>query len=186
MESYIPISILNDFIFCPISIYFHNLYNGEEMLYQDLPQIEGKQAHQTIDNKTYSTKKTVLQGIEVFCHRYNICGKIDIYYLENKALVERKKKIIEIYDGYVFQLYAQYFCMLEMGYEIETLKLYSYDNNKSYFVDLPENNNEMFMKFENLINEMNNFEPKKFVMTNSNKCKNCIYSQLCDRTAYDE
>jgi CRISPR-associated exonuclease Cas4 len=65
MEATIPISILNDFIFCPLSIYFHNLYTGEELLYQDLPQIEGKQVHEAIDNKSDSTKRTVLQSIEI-------------------------------------------------------------------------------------------------------------------------
>ncbi len=186
MEATIPISILNDFIFCPMSIYFHNLYSGEEILYQNLSQIEGKQAHKSIDTKTYSTKKSVLQGLEVFSHKYNLCGKIDIYYLEEKTLVERKRKISQIYDGYIFQLYAQYFCMLEMGYEIENLKLYSYENNKSYQVSLPKDDERMFNKFEALITSLNNFEPKNFVMTNGNKCKNCIYSPLCDRTAYDE
>lgn len=35
MEDYIKITQLNDFIFCPVSIYFHNLYeDSEPMLYQ--------------------------------------------------------------------------------------------------------------------------------------------------------
>ena len=36
-----------------------------------------------------------------------------------------------------YQLYAQYFCLREMGYEVEKLKLYSLDDNKVYEIPLP-------------------------------------------------
>gem|GEM_PF-2376169 len=40
MESYIKLSTLNDFIFCPKSIYYHTLYDSyEKKLYQDEAQI---------------------------------------------------------------------------------------------------------------------------------------------------
>jgi len=40
-ETYIPISTLNDFIFCPYSIYLHNVYeNTDESLYHAIPQTE--------------------------------------------------------------------------------------------------------------------------------------------------
>lgn len=39
MEPYIPISFLNDFIFCPRSIYFHQLYGrSSESLYHSTDQ----------------------------------------------------------------------------------------------------------------------------------------------------
>jgi hypothetical protein len=42
MENYIKLSTLNDFIFCPKSIYYHNLYeNYEKKLYQEESQIAG-------------------------------------------------------------------------------------------------------------------------------------------------
>ena len=181
METYLKISNINDFIFCPISIYFHNLYGISGFMYQQLPQIEGKQIHKSIENKRYSSRKTILQDMEVFSQKYNICGKIDLYYSELKLLVERKKKIKKIFDGYIFQLYAQYFCMIEMGYQILKMKLYSYDDNRSYIVELPENNNEMFNNFEKIINDINNFEPEKYYPNNSEKCLNCIYEPMCDR-----
>ena len=66
MDDYILISWLNDFIFCPVSIYFHQLYGSKEtMLYQNRDQISGKAAHKTVDEKSYSTRKDVLQGISV-------------------------------------------------------------------------------------------------------------------------
>jgi CRISPR/Cas system-associated exonuclease Cas4 (RecB family) len=50
MEPYIPISMLNDFIFCPRSIYFHQVHGGmEQDMYHTEVQIEGKAAHQSIE-----------------------------------------------------------------------------------------------------------------------------------------
>lgn len=73
MEPYIPISFLNDFIFCPRSIYFHQLYGkSDESLYHSTDQSEGKAAHATVDAKTYTTAKKVLQTnvLDVFTVTY--------------------------------------------------------------------------------------------------------------------
>ena len=46
MENAISISMLNDFIFCPASIYFHLLYDGvENILFQSEFQLNGTKAH---------------------------------------------------------------------------------------------------------------------------------------------
>ena len=63
-----------------------------------------------------------------------------------------------IYDGYIFQLYAQYHCLKEMGYKVKKLRLYSMDTNKSYPIPLPEDNQSMQEKFEKLINEINIYD----------------------------
>ena len=53
MENPISITMLNDFVFCPVSIYFHNFYQGvEKNLYQGKSQINGTKAHETIDKNT--------------------------------------------------------------------------------------------------------------------------------------
>ena len=63
MEEIILISYLNDFIFCPLSIYFHKLYGEiDKTLYQTTFQINGTNAHKAIDNRTYSAKSNILQG----------------------------------------------------------------------------------------------------------------------------
>jgi len=50
MENPIILSWLNDFIFCPVSIYFHQLYGDQDkMLYQCKDQINGTNAHLAID-----------------------------------------------------------------------------------------------------------------------------------------
>lgn len=182
MESYIQISFLNDFIFCPKSIYFHQLH-GElnTRLYHAKPQIDGLAAHSAIDQQQYSSKSSILQGIEIYSEKYNLCGKIDVYDYETKTLTERKKKITTIYDGYIFQLFAQYFCLIEMGYQVDYLKLYSYDTNKNCPVLLPKDNPVMLEKFNQLIVDLNDFNITNFKQTNLEKCKNCIYLNLCDQ-----
>jgi CRISPR-associated protein Cas4 len=182
MDDYIIISNLNDFIFCPASIYFHNLYGSmNTMLYQTSSQINGTSAHETVDSGKYASPKNVLTAIEVYSEKYNIVGKIDIYDSDTKTLTERKRQIKTIYDGYVFQLYAQYFAMQEMGYDVNKLRFYSMVDNKSYTIDLPEDNPKMLEKFEETIENIKNFDMDKFVQDNVEKCKNCIYEPACDR-----
>lgn len=182
MEPYLTLSFLNDFIFCPRSIYFHQLYGGlNHDLYKQKPQIAGEAAHSAISGKTYSTLKNVLQNIEVFSEKYNICGKIDIFDCESGKLTERKREIKTIYDGYVFQVYAQCHALREMGYAVREIVLHDMVYNKNYQIPLPEDNPEMQAKFEKLIFDVNSFDiANGNFETNRIKCERCIYSQLCD------
>lgn len=187
MEDLILISQLNDFIFCPVSIYFHNLYaDQEKMLYQEKRQIDGTHAHKTIDGGNYSGSKDAVTSLDVYCEKYSLVGKIDIYYQNTKCLVERKRKIAKIYDGYIFQLYGQYFAMKEMGYDVQKLQLYSMVDNKKYEVALPEQDEIMYQKFEELICDIKNFSMEYFIQDNQKKCKNCIYEPACDSTLKED
>lgn len=175
--------MLNDFIFCPLSIYYHILYDDMDTgLYQNHFQIDGTNAHKTIDENKYSTSAHVMQGTGIYCEKYNLIGKIDLFNEKTKTLTERKKKIKMVFDGYVFQLYAQYFSLIEMGYDVTSLQLYSMDDNKKYEIDLPRNNTIMFNKFEKVLHDINNFDFDKFEQTNIQKCTNCIYEPYCDRS----
>lgn len=59
-ENPIAISNLNDFIFCPVSIYFHSLdYDTEKMTYQNSDQLNDTAVHTTVDSGTYSSKKSI-------------------------------------------------------------------------------------------------------------------------------
>ena len=180
MESILRISSLNDFIFCPASIYYHGMYEElDSSVYKEIDQIRGSYVHEKIDKSKYSTSKDMLQGIEVYSDIYRIIGKIDIYDRKKEALVERKNKITTIYDGYIFRLYAQYFAMTEQGHKVKALNLYSYADNKSYKVELPEENEGMFHKFKQLLYDIRTFDLRKFHQNNTEKCKHCIYVQLC-------
>ena len=180
MEEEILISYLNDFIFCPISIYYHKLYGRiNNDLLDSSSQINGKNVHDTIDKGKYSTSKNFLQGIEVYSNKYRIIGKIDIYDKKEKMLIERKNLVKEIYDGYIYQLYAEYYSMEEMGYKIEKLRIHSYKDNKNYNIKLPKDNKTMKKRFDNLIKEINSFDYNNFKPTNRDKCLNCIYNNAC-------
>lgn len=183
MDDYILITQLNDFIFCPASIYFHNLYGSmDRILYQGTEQLNGTKAHEKVDTKQYSSAESILMGLDVFCEKYGLIGKIDIYDEKKKILRERKRQIKNIYDGYVFQLYAQYFALKEMEYAVEHLQLYSMVDNKIYKVLLPEQDSVMLEKFESVIAQMRSFKMEKgFVQTNPSKCERCIYEPACDR-----
>ena len=182
MEDVILLSQLNDFIFCPASIYFHNLYGSmEKSLYQGAAQQAGTDAHKTLDEKRYSTAQNIITSLDVYCEKYRMSGKIDMFDTKTGRLTERKKKIKTLYDGYIFQLYGQYFSLCEMGYTVKEIYLYSMDDNKSYPVLLPEENPEMMEKFEQLVQEMRNFRMEAYVQINPLKCQNCIYEPACDR-----
>lgn len=183
MDDLIIFSQLNDFIFCPISIYFHNLFGDTDtMLFQSSDQINGTDAHSAIEDGRYSRRKQILQAIPVYSEQYGLCGKIDIFDNSKGILTERKKKITTIYDGYVFQLYAQYFALTEMGYAVKHICFHSMDDNKTYPVKLPSEDFKMLAKFERTIKDIQNFDPDTYVQTNPAKCQRCIYEPACDRS----
>ncbi|MDH5719929.1 MAG: type V CRISPR-associated protein Cas4 [Spirochaetia bacterium] len=179
MESYILISYLNDFIFCPRSIYFHNIYgNYSKKNYHNEAQTKGRIAHKVIEENKFSTKKNIITNMEVYSERYNIFGKIDIYDSDNKILIERKRKIIKIYDGYRYQMYAQYYCMTEMGFDIQKLVFHSLSDNKRYHIHIPSKKEKQ--EFENVIEEIKSYNLRNEFKANKEKCKQCIYNGLCD------
>ncbi len=185
MDSLITLSQLNDFIFCPASIYFHNLYADlKSILYQEKAQITGTYAHSAIDSNRYSKSKDVLTAISVYSEEFGIMGKIDTFHIAEGILTERKKKIKTIYDGYVFQLYGEYYCMKEMGYIIHKLRFYSMDDNIVYPVSLPQDDLEMDTKFRKLIHDMKSFDLSTYEQENVEKCGRCIYHELCDRSLH--
>ncbi len=181
MESYISISFLNDFIFCPRSIYFHQIYKTfDTAFYHEDIQTKGRIAHLNIDQKKYSTKKNILQGLPVFSSKYSLCGKIDLFDTKQGLLTERKKKVAKIYDGFIFQIYAQHYCLTEMGYNVRALRIHSLDDNKNYPIPLPEENAKMSQKFNWLLEQIHSFDLEKDFYPNINKCRKCIYKNLCD------
>ncbi|MDD3940710.1 MAG: type V CRISPR-associated protein Cas4 [Minisyncoccales bacterium] len=177
MYSCIQISKLNDFIFCPYSVYLHSIYdNFNSKGYHDTYQTVGKITHESIDERKYTTSKFILQGLEIYSEKYNLVGKIDTFDYKKGILVERKYKVKKIFDGYKFQLYAQMFSLEEMGYRIEKLFIHSLSDNKRYEIPMP--NREEILKFEKLIDDIKNYKPK-LKKINNKKCERCIYKPLC-------
>lgn len=181
METYIPISELNDFTFCPRSIYFHHLYGQYSVnVYHDTPQKEGNLAHESIDEKKYSTSKKWIQGMEIFSDELGICGKIDLYNEETGELVERKRKIVKIYDGHKLQVWAQAVCLEEMGYSVRKIFLHSLLDNKRYPVEWSDVETDCFLSLKEQIQKMRSFSLEDYFSQNPEKCAHCIYSELCD------
>lgn len=183
MDDAIPISYLNDFVFCPASIYFHQLYGSmDTMLFQDTDQINGSYVHETIEERRYSSRKNVLQAISIYSTKYNIIGKIDIFDVDTGRLTERKRKIKNVYDGYIYQLYAQFFALTEMGYAVSSMRFYSSETNQVFPVKMPYEDNEMFYKFEETVRAIQSFKLENFKQNNKDKCAHCIYEPACDRS----
>ncbi len=110
MQEYIAISTLNDFIFCPYSIYLHNV------------------------------------------ERYHLMGKIDVYRKKEKMLIERKYQLKQIYQGQIYQLWGQMFCLQEMGIE----------------------------QFGEFIHQFNSFNPANEININPKRMYKRITDALCE------
>ena len=174
----ILITQLNDFIFCPASIYFHNLYGEtEKILYQSESQINGTAAHSAIDQHTYSDRKNVYCAMNVYSEKYGLRGKIDIFDSDTGTLVERKNKVKNIYDGYIFQLYGQCMALREMEYTVSHLIIRSISDNKNYPIPLPEENHDMLEKFEKVISDMHSFRLDSYKKSNSDKTSFSVASR---------
>lgn len=184
METYIPISFLNDFLFCPRSIYFHQLYsNFNSSVYEQLPQKMGKAAHHAIDQRRHSTRSNILQGLEVYSEKYSLFGKIDTFDLVTGRLRERKREIKAIYEGFVLQIYGQCLSLREMGYTVRHLSLFDLTHNREYSLPLPEDNLTMMTRFGDVVEALKEFDLEDVSFTPVEaKCRNCIYSNLCDRS----
>lgn len=193
MESYIKLATLNDFIYCEKSIYYHKLYESyNENLYNKEAQIEWKIIHENIDNKKYSSRKNILQWLEVYNDFYKIAGKIDIFNTETWELIERKTQIFKdenwkekIYRGQRYQLWWQMFCLEEMWYEVKSLWIYSVKDNKKYRIYKPSQ--KEIIEFQKILEKYKNFDLlQKYWKQNLEKCKKCIYNELCDYYIWDK
>lgn len=180
MESYLMITQINDFIFCPRSIYFHDVYRNslDSDVYQQKPQRIGQAAHESVDTGTYSTRKTIMTGTVVYSQKYNLLGRIDIFDMEKGLLTERKYSVTALYDGFRYQLYAQYFALTEMGHTVREMRIHSSKDNRNYPVSLPEE--AEVAQFESVLEQIRSFKLDAPFVPNPSKCEHCIYNPLCD------
>lgn len=181
MQDYISISTLNDFFFCPYSIYLHNVYMSmDEGMYHAVPQTKGKIAHATTDKKTGATRADIILALPIYSERFLLMGKIDVYRCNEKKLIERKYRLNQIYQGQIYQLWAQMFCLQEMGYIVDSIAFYEISTNKMIPIEKPTKSQEK--EFEAFIEHFVNYNPSLPISVNTNKCTHCIYCNLCDKT----
>lgn len=81
-EQPLAISQLNDFIFCPVSIFFHSLETEENIIVHDSFQLNGTNAHKHSDSATYSTKNKWLK-------QFDQTDSVYIFNLSNSCKVEK-------------------------------------------------------------------------------------------------
>lgn len=177
MEEYIRISNINDFCYCPISLYLHSVFEEfDKEINTELPQVIGTFNHLRIDKAKYSTSSRYLTGIDVYSERLGVAGKIDIYDKEKEVLIERKTYIKTLHPGYEYQLFAQYFCMIEMGYKVKKLVLRSLNDNKSYIIQIPKD--QKLQNFLRILEEMKKFDTEQLINHSCPHCRNHIYNSL--------
>ena len=184
METFMPITYLNDFIFCPYSVYLHQVFdNNSEDQYSASPQQIGKSAHSDIDSFEPFESAETLKGIYVISNKLGVYGKIDTLWVKNKKLIESKYEVKTLYQGYYYQIWCQYFALLEMGYEVLELEFYSIKDSKSIAIELPTQAN--FNELKEHIRKIAWFDFESEIQTNPEKCRRCIYAALCDKTQID-
>lgn len=182
MNDYIPLATLNDFVFCPYSIYLHSVYmDTDEDTYKATPQTKGSIAHKGVDNKDGSTRKGDVMSLSVYSDELGISGKIDVYKKEQRLLIERKNNLKRIFRGQLYQLWGQFFCLKEMGYDVDEIAFYEISTNKMIHIDLPDDNCKRELR--DFIERFKNYDPASTPITiNPNKCIHCIYCNLCEKT----
>ena len=70
--------------------------------------------------------------------------------------------------------------MIEMGYTVDFIGFYSMEDHKSYPQPIPNQFDKNVLK--TTIDKIKNFDFLSDMNVNSNKCRNCIYNNLCDKT----
>lgn len=152
----------------------------DEGMYQATPQTRGRVAHESIDQKSYSTKKSDLMSLKVCSEKMGLIGQIDLYKQDQKFLIERKYRLKQLFKGQIYQLWAQYYCLIEMGYDVERLAFYEISTNKMIPIEIPSEQDRA--ELNRFISTFRNYTPETPITINLNKCAHCIYCNLCDKT----
>lgn len=144
--------------------------------YHDAPQIKGNEMHAAVDQRRYSNRKEILQGLAIYSEELQIQGRLDTFNTKTGELVERKAHITTMYPGYYLQLYAEYFCLLEMGHRPKKLAFYSMQDNKKYPVKPPGEAEKQ--QLQDTIRQMQTYTPEQLLHHHCSNCDSNIYSPL--------
>lgn len=181
---YIPISTLNDFVFCPYSIYLHGIYSQvDDSLYHAAPQVRGSISHKATDGKTSSTRKDDILALPVVSDELCLTGKIDLFRKSEGHLIERKYQLKNIYRGQLYQIWGQYFCLKEMGYDVKQLSFYEISTKRFLPVSIP--GEEEFYELKTVTEKYIQYKPDSKIDTDNNKCTHCIYNPMCDKADFE-
>lgn len=175
-----PVSYLNDFIFCPYSVYLHQIYDkNNETIYSAKPQKTGKYAHDKEELINVSDTN-IIKNKWIVSLKLGVYGKIDRYCIFDKTLIEGKYDVKKIYRGYFYQIWCYYFGMTEMGYTIHKLYIESLKDRDLYPIALP--GIDEFNELQSHIKKIAWYDFEQDITPNIEKCIRCIYASLCDKT----
>ena len=178
MDGLIPISNLNDFLFCPYSIYLHGIYQGaEEQAVKATVQNEGTRAHKEKEKTAEGAK---LVSLPVLSEKLGVFGIIDKYDPASGILTEYKNHLDRVFEGQIIQLQCQALCLSEMGYHVTELRLF--DIFKGTAVDIGFPNGKDRRRITELIEEYRGWSPEREIQVNPAKCRKCIYCALCEKS----
>jgi len=153
-------------------------------VYVAAPQVNGKAAHKEIDSRTFSKSENDVQSLKVFSCELGLMGVIDLYRKDEKHLVELKTKVGDnLFLGQKAQLWAQYYCLSEMGYRVERISVYEKSTGIFHDVKIPDNDDKQVLT--DLIRKFREFDFSQKIEINTKKCTHCIYCNLCPYTDYD-
>lgn len=185
IDTLIPISLIGNYLYCPHSIYLHNVYmETDDSVYKAEHLYKGSAVHRAVDEKRTDNRKEVLQALPVYSERLGLVGKIDMFNAKTGELVERKTKVDRIYPRHIYQLWAQMFCLREMGYNVTKLSLYDYTSNKKHNVEIPSELEEQ--DFVSFLKGMRSYNPSNDeIEVSEQKCRYCIFTNMCDKTEVD-
>lgn len=156
----------------------------DDSVYKAEHLYKGSAVHKPVDEKKADNRKGVLQAFPVYSERLGLVGKIDTFNVETGELIERKTKVDKIYPRHIYQLWAQWFCLEEMGYDVKKLSLYDYTHNKKHNVEIPSKQEQH--DFFSFIEAMKAYNPSEdLIEMNEQKCRFCIFTNLCDKTTVD-
>ncbi len=152
-DDYITFTQINDFLYSPASLYLHGAF-AEKVgaFYKAKSQVAGSIEHEAIEDGRYSSSLDILQAKTIYSERFRLVGKIDTFNTKTGELVERKNKVSKLYKGLVYQVWAQYFALTEMGYSVKKMFIYSKTDNKKYPVKKPNKKDEE--DFKKVLNKM--------------------------------
>lgn len=178
MPEYIPISRLNDFLFCPYSIYLHQVYGtADEEVCKAEPQKAGVFEHgKILDGQETGT----FRNLPVFSDEYGIAGVIDEYDPGKKTLTEYKNNLPTVFPGQKMQLWGQYICLTGNGLEVQSIRFVEISTGKEY--PIPPPGTDELKNLRKLIDRIRQYDPSYQIETNPNKCQKCIYCPLCEKT----
>ncbi|MBU4537067.1 MAG: type V CRISPR-associated protein Cas4 [Weeksellaceae bacterium] len=180
MEFFLAITTLNDFIFCPYSIYLHEIYNyTKEDTYHSKSQSKGRRLHDFIEN---DTNPNDWKSAFVYSEKLKIYGKIDDYDTANRELIEYKSTVATAFKGYYYQIWAQYLCLSEMGIIVEKLAFYDFRVSKKIEIPLPSN--DQLLELECHVRKVQQYDFNSEIKINPNKCRRCIYQNLCEKVNF--